>query len=110
MTSLDTAKSGSRTTLATTGTRSAMVIGATLRALVIRGSHLIHGDGCPIAMAGGCSSTDAAGAGRRAAGTDGIAGPGWRTRLRDFILQFRPRTGDLSIATLEEITTSHRLP
>ena len=40
--------------VAITGTRSATAIGATLRALDIPGFLLIHGDGCLIAMDGGC--------------------------------------------------------
>ena len=109
MTSQDTAKSGSRTMLAITGTHSATAIGATRLALVIPGFLHIHGAGCRIAMAGGYLSMAVAGAGRRAAGTDGIAGRGWRMRLRDSVLLFRPQTSESSIADPAEIITSRLL-
>src|SRR5689334_16710634 len=91
------------------GTHSAMAIGVTLPALVIPGSLLIHGDGCRIAMAGGSSSITAAGAGRRAAGTDGIAGPAGNMRLRASMLPFLPRTDGSSTERLEKSTGSLRM-
>src|SRR5690242_21673485 len=91
------------------GTHSAMAIGVTLPALVIPGSLRIHGDGCRIAMAGGSSSITAAGAGRRAAGTGGIAGRAGHMRLRASMLPFLPRTGGSSTAVRERSTGSLRV-
>jgi len=50
-----------------------------------------------------------AGAGRRAAGTDGIAGRAGNMRLRASTLPFLPRTGGSSTERLEKSTGSLRM-
>src|ERR1044071_6316328 len=93
MTSPAMATSGSLMASTTVGTHSVTAIGATLLALVIPGCLRIPGDGCLIAMAGGSLSMAVAGAGRRAAGTGGIAGRAGNMRLRASTLPFLRPTG-----------------
>src|SRR6478672_8776993 len=88
------------------GTHSATAIGATRLALVIPGFPRIRGDGCRIATAGGSLSMVVAGAGRRAAGTDGIAGRAGNMRLLGSMLPFLPRTGGSSMERRERSTGS----
>src|SRR5690242_11972164 len=109
MTSPATAPYGSQVMLVLAGTLSATAIGVTLPALAIPGCLLIRGDGCPIAMAGGSSSITVAGAGRPAAGTDGIAGRAGNMRLRASMLPFLPRTGGSSTEGLERSVGSPRV-
>ena len=52
---------------------------------------------------------DAAGAGRRAAGIDGIAGLGWRMRLRVSVRRFPRQRDELVIEGREEIIKNHLL-
>src|SRR5438132_11608179 len=91
------------------GTHSATAIGATRPALVIPGFLPIPGDGCHIVMASGFSLITVAGAGRRAAGTDGIAGRAGPMRPRASTLPFLPRTGGSSTEGLEKSTGSLRV-
>src|SRR5579859_3643313 len=108
MTSPATATSGSLMASTMVGTHSATAIGVTRLALVIPGCLRIHGDGCHIATAGGSLSMDVAGAGRRAAGTDGIAGRAGNMRLRASTLPFLRQTGGSSTERLERSTGSLR--
>src|SRR5437868_4753173 len=91
------------------GSHSATASGATRPALVIPGFLPIRGDGCHIVMASGFSLITVAGAGRRAAGTGGIAGRAGHMRLRASMLPFLPRTGGSSTERREKSTGSLRV-
>src|SRR5438132_4934260 len=91
------------------GTHSATAIGATRPALVIPGFLPIPGDGCHIVMASGFSLITVAGAGHRAAGTDGIAGRAGPMRPRASMPPFLPRTGGSSTERLERFIGNPRV-
>src|SRR5690349_20836853 len=101
MTSPAMATSGSLMASTMVGTHSATAIGAMLLALAIPGFLRIPGDGCHIVTAGGSLSMAVAGAGRRAAGTGGIAGRAGNMRLRASMLPFLRQTGGSSTGGLE---------